>query len=92
MYQDPKLTTNVDIASAGSSPNWKITGLVYLPNASVTLNGSVDKSTYGASCFVLVVDDIRIRGSADILPKGGCAAAGLAMPLGSVPGRGQLVN
>jgi hypothetical protein len=92
MYQDPKLTTNVDISSAGSSPTWKITGLVYLPNASVTLNGSVNKSTNGASCFVLVVDDILIRGSADILPKGGCAAAGLNMPLGSVTGRGQLVN
>jgi hypothetical protein len=91
MYQDPKLTTGVDITSAGTSPTWRISGLVYLPNASVTLNGSVNKSTYGASCFVLVVDDILIKGSADILPKGGCAAAGLTMPLGSVPGRGQLV-
>ena len=92
MYQDPKLTTGVDITSAGTSPRWNITGLVYLPHASVTLNGAVNKSTYGASCFVLVVDDILIRGSANILPKGGCAAAGLSMPMGSVPGRGQLVN
>ena len=92
MYQDPKLTTGVDITSAGTSPRWNITGLVYLPHASVTLNGAVNKSTYGASCFVLVVDDILIRGSANILPKGGCAAAGLSMPTGSVPGRGQLVN
>ena len=66
--------------------------MVYLPHASVTLNGAVNKSTYGASCFVLVVDDILIRGAANILPKGGCAAAGLTMPTGSVPGRGQLVN
>ena len=92
MYQDPKLTTGVDISAAGSSPTWNITGLVYLPHASVTLNGAVNKSTYGASCFVLVVDNILIRGSANILPKGGCAAAGLTMPMGSVPGRGQLVN
>jgi len=92
MYQDPKLTTGVDITSAGTSPRWNISGLVYLPHASVTLNGAVNKSTYGASCFVLVVDDILIRGSANILPKGGCAAAGLSMPMGSVPSRGQLVN
>jgi hypothetical protein len=92
MYQAPHLTTNVDISSAGTSPQWNITGLVYLPNASVTLSGAVNKSTYGASCFVLVVDDILIKGSANILPKGGCPAAGLTMPLGSVPGRGQLVN
>ena len=37
MYQDPKLTTGVDISSAGTSPTWNITGLVYLPHASVTL-------------------------------------------------------
>ena len=92
MYQDPKLTTGVDISAAGSSPTWNITGLVYLPHASVTLNGAVNKSSYGANCFVLVVDNILVRGSANILPKGGCAAAGLTMPMGSVPGRGQLLN
>lgn len=92
IYQDPKLTTGVDISAAGSSPTWKITGLVYLPHASVTLNGAVNKSSYGGTCFVLVVDSLVMMGAANIVPKGGCVAAGLAMPTGSAPGRGQMVN
>lgn len=92
LYQNPILTTGVNMAAAGSTPIWHITGLVYLPHATVTLNGSVSKSTNGVSCVVLVVDHISISGSATIVPKGGCVSAGLAMPTGSAPGRGQLVN
>lgn len=92
IYQDPKLTTGVNISAAGSSPKWNITGLVYLPRASVTLDGAVNKSSYGGTCFVLVVNNLLMRGAANIVAKGGCVAAGLAMPTGSAPGRGQLVN
>lgn len=92
IYQDPKLTTGVNISAAGSSPKWNITGLVYLPRASVTLNGAINKSSYGGTCFVLVVDDLVMMGAANIVAKGGCVAAGLAMPTGSASGRGQLVN
>lgn len=92
IYQDPKLTTGVDMSAAGSSPKWNITGLVYLPHASVTLNGAVNKSSYGGTCFVLVVDNLVMMGAANIVPKGGCVAAGVTMPTGSAPGRGQLVN
>ena len=35
IYQDPNLTTGVDISEAGNTPTWKITGMVYLPHASV---------------------------------------------------------
>lgn len=92
IYQDPRLTTGVNISSAGSSPAWNITGLVYLPHASVTLNGAVNKSSYGGTCFVLVVDNIQMSGAANMVPKGGCVAAGLTVPTGAAPGRGQLVN
>ena len=34
IYQDPNLTTGVDIDEAGNSPTWKITGMVYLPHAA----------------------------------------------------------
>lgn len=91
MYQDPKLTTGVDITEAGSSPTWNITGLVYLPNSNITLSGAINKSANGGNCFVVVADTIVINGAADISPKGGCAAAGLTMPTGAVPGRGALV-
>ena len=84
IYQDPSLTTGVDISAAGNSPTWDITGLVYLPHSSVTFSGAVNKSSNGASCFALVVDNITINGTGDILAKGGCAAAGLNLPTNTV--------
>ena len=84
IYQDPSLTTGVDISAAGNSPTWDITGLVYLPHSSVTFSGAVNKSSNGASCFALVADNITINGTGDILAKGGCAAAGLNLPTNTV--------
>ena len=91
MYQDPKLTTGVDIADAGNVPSWNITGLVYLPNASVTLSGAVQKAGYGKSCFAIIVMDIVINGTGMILPNGECIPAGLNMPNTSLVGRASLV-
>jgi Flp pilus assembly protein TadG len=91
MYQDPSLTSGVDMSAAGNSPTWDITGLVYMPKANVTFSGAVNKSSNGASCFAMVVGDITINGTGSILAHGGCDAAGLPMPTGQVPGRGQLV-
>jgi Flp pilus assembly protein TadG len=92
IYQNPSLTMGVDISAAGNSPTWNITGLVYLPHSSVTFSGAVNKSSNGQSCFVMVVDNITINGTGSILSHGGCGPAGLSMPQGTVPGRGQLVN
>ena len=92
LYQDPSITSGVDIAAAGNSPTWDITGLVYLPHSNVTFSGAVNKSSNGSSCFAMVVGDITVNGTGSILAHGGCAAAGLDMPTGEVPGRGQLVN
>jgi hypothetical protein len=91
MYQDPALTSGVDIADAGNTPAWAITGLVYLPHASVTLSGIVNKAGYGKSCFAMVVSDITVNGTGAILPNGECIPAGLGMPTGNLPGRGALV-
>ncbi len=91
MYQDPAITTGVDMSDAGNSPTWDITGLVYMPHANVTFSGAVNKSSNGSSCFALVVGDITINGTGSILAHGGCDQAGLTMPTGQVPGRGQLV-
>jgi Flp pilus assembly protein TadG len=84
IYQDPALTTGVDISAAGSSPTWNISGLVYLPHSSVLFSGAVNKSSNGASCFALVVDNITINGTGEILKTGGCAAAGLNLPTNNV--------
>jgi Flp pilus assembly protein TadG len=91
IYQDPALTSGVDMSAAGNSPTWDITGLVYMPHANVTFSGAVNKSSNGASCFAMVVGDITINGTGSILAHGGCDAAGLSLPTGYVPGRGKLV-
>jgi len=91
LYQDPSLTTNVDISAAGNSPTWNISGMVYLPNSNVTLSGAVSKASNGTTCFGLVVGDITINGTGDIFANDtGCSAAGLNLPTGG--NRGTLVN
>jgi len=91
IYQDPKLTNGVDISAAGNTPAWDITGLVYLPNSSVTLSGIVNKAGFGKSCFAMVVKDITVNGTGEILPNGQCVPAGLSMPTTTIPGRAALV-
>jgi Flp pilus assembly protein TadG len=92
MYQDPKLTSGVDLADAGNVPAWNLTGLAYLSKASVTLSGAVQKAGYGKSCFAVVVKDITINGTGMILPNGECIPAGLKMPNSTVGGRASLVS
>jgi Flp pilus assembly protein TadG len=84
IYQDPSLTHNVSFTYTGNNPAWAITGLVYLPHASATFKGIVNKSSFGASCFALVVDSLLISGTGKILETGGCAAAGLTLPTDTV--------
>ena len=86
VYQDPSLTKNVSFTYTGNSPTWDITGLIYLPHANATFKGAVNKSSYGASCFVLVVDSVLIDGTGSIEETGGCGAAGLTMPTDTVQG------
>ena len=77
----PNLSSNVDFAAAANSPTWKLTGLVYLPHATVTLSGAVNKSSNGASCLALVVDNIIVSGTGAIFTNNNqCAQAGLMMP------------
>jgi len=95
IYQDPKLTTGIDFTYAGNRPTWNISGLIYTPNASITLSGAINKSTNGATCLVMVTNDVTINGTGGIYqqsPNGsGCKDAGLNMPTAQIPGRAQLV-
>ena len=92
LYQDPSLTSGVDVSAAGNSPTWDITGLVYQPNANDTFSGAVNKSNNGQSCFAMVVHTVTINGTGSILEHDGCPAAGLTMPTGQEPDRGQLIG
>lgn len=91
IYQSPTIPSEA-INYAGNSPTWNITGLVYMPKASMTFSGAVNKSSNGLSCFVLVVDNLLINGTGSILSSGQCAAAGLKMPTSDGASRGQLVS
>jgi Flp pilus assembly protein TadG len=92
MYQDPSLSSGVDISAAGNSPTWDITGLVYLPHSSVTFSGAVNKASNGQSCFAMMVNDVTINGTGSILAHGQCGQAGLTMPTNAAPGRAVLVS
>jgi Flp pilus assembly protein TadG len=93
IYQDPATTgSGVNINEAGNKPTWNITGLVYLPHASVTFSGAVNKSSNGAACFGLVADNVTVNGTGSIFSHGQCAAAGLTLPYSQSPTRGRLVS
>lgn len=95
-YQDPSLTgTGVNVSYAGNSPTWNITGLVYMPNSSMTISGAVNKSAHGADCMVTIAASVLINGTGSIYsqtPDGsGCKQAGLNQPTALIPGRAELV-
>lgn len=96
IYQDPNLTTGVDITYKGNNPDWNISGGVYLPNSNVQISGDVSQSANGADCFVMVANTVLINGTSNIYqqsPDGsGCKPAGLNMPSATIPGRTQLVD
>jgi hypothetical protein len=86
IYQDPNLTTGVDISYAGNNPTWKITGVTYLPHSSVRFSGAVSKSSNGANCFLMVADNVLINGTANIAEIGECPLAGVTLPTERVGG------
>jgi Flp pilus assembly protein TadG len=95
IYQDPNLTTGVDITYKGNNPDWKISGGVYLPNSNVKISGDVSQSSNGADCFVMITSTVWVNGTSNIYqqtPNGsGCKQAGLNMPSATIPGRAKLV-
>ena len=92
IVQDPSLTNGVDISQAGNAPTLNITGLIYMPHATITLKGAINKSTNGTKCVVMVADNFQISGTGGILKTdiGNCVGAGLTMPTVNV-GAVQLV-
>jgi Flp pilus assembly protein TadG len=96
IYQDPNLTEpagggNLDVTYKGNSPTWDISGMIYLPNSSVTMSGAINKATNGLNCLGMTVDNLLINGTGSIFANDTqCKAAGLALPQGG--NRGTLVN
>ena len=58
VVQDPSLRDpGLDVSAAGNSPTWDITGLIYMPHATIILKGAIDKSTFGNQCVVMIADN-----------------------------------
>ena len=93
LYQDPALTSGVDMSAAGNSPTWNITGLIYLPKSNVQFSGSVNKASNGYSCFALISLTFQSNGTGNILEnQSQCAQAGLTLPSDSAPVRAALIQ
>ena len=85
IYQDPRLPkgAGIDVTQAGNSPALNITGVVYFPNANVTLSGDVNKSGSGYACFVLLTYRLTISGTGEIFKEGmtdDCDDVGVDLP------------
>lgn len=78
VYQDPALTSGIDFSYTGNKPAWEITGVVYLPKASVEFKGVVNKASDGSACQILIAYNILINGTGKIIGDvNGCDAAGV---------------
>ncbi|MBU6458658.1 MAG: hypothetical protein KGQ48_14145, partial [Bradyrhizobium sp.] len=95
LYQDPGLPSGpgLDVYAAGNSPSWLITGIIYMPHASIELKGAIDKSQGGHRCVVLVADHVLIDGTGGIAKTdmGECSQAGVKMPQADTPSGAQLI-
>jgi len=79
LYQDPALTSGVNMLVSGNNPEFNITGLIYAPKAQVELSGAINHATAGDACLAFVVDTLRINGTGSIFayPTRQCDRAGL---------------
>ncbi len=93
LYQDPALTSGVDMTAAGNSPTWNITGLIYVPNSNLSFSGTVNQASNGYSCFALVDSTFQSNGTGKILEdQSQCAQAGVTLPSDDTPVRVALVQ
>lgn len=83
LYQDPSLKSIVDVSEAGNAPAYNITGIIYMPNAVVTVKGIINKSGTGYNCNLFIVKNMIIDGTGEIFKPGSlseCAQAGVDIP------------
>ncbi len=67
VYQDPATTTGVDATISGSTPTWAVSGLLYMPNAALTVSGAIDKQSAGYACVAIVAKSLKINGNGYIV-------------------------
>jgi len=75
IYQDPAETTNVDM-TWGPGATLKADGVIYFPNAKLTMSGIAQ--SHNAQCSKLVVSELTSNGAVDFRQTDeGCSSIGL---------------
>jgi Flp pilus assembly protein TadG len=69
IYQDPRLTSGVDLTYHGSNPDFNVSGIVYAPNAKIDIAGEIGPSQYGDACLSFIAKTITISGTANIFAE-----------------------
>lgn len=94
LYQDKRTTgSKVDLnwSSNGANSNiiLGIQGLIYLPNANVTVNGAIKQHPGGFACMELVANSVTMNGGSSFFPNPSsqCTQAHVKSP--GVPGTGS---
>jgi Flp pilus assembly protein TadG len=75
VYQDPSLSSGIDMTFAGNSPTLNITGLYYGPNSNVTISGVVGSAN---ACIGFMVLTFIINGTGEVIDSPNCAAIDLS--------------
>lgn len=86
IYQNPALTTGVNLIYSGNSPAFNLTGMVYAPESTVDISGSINHATAGDACLAFFVKNLHSNGTIAMFakPTRECDRAGLELP--GVPG------
>jgi hypothetical protein len=66
LYQDPLMTGDSNPTYSGSSPTFKISGMIYAPNASMNFSGAINHETNGYACIAFIVNNLLINGNGSI--------------------------
>lgn len=71
VYQDPNLPAGagIDITSAGNTPVYEINGLIYTPNANITISGDIGSAGACVGFLALTVD---INGTGNVINSNTC--------------------
>lgn len=77
----------------GANSTARITGAVYLPQENVTINGVVNHSSSGPTCFIVYSYTVTVNGNGSFLNStAGCTSAGASPPKVAVGFRAKLVQ
>jgi hypothetical protein len=95
MYQqlNTSASNNGKVNFNGANSTARVTGAVYFPQENVTINGVVNHSSNGPTCFIVYSYTVTVNGNGSFLNStAGCDSAGANPPQIAVGTRAKLVQ